>query len=57
MRIAILMPFLLVTGLAPETDGETVPFQRVEDFSSFKDGSFPEGWKSRGGEGSAVYVV
>ncbi|RLB31195.1 MAG: hypothetical protein DRG87_03095 [Deltaproteobacteria bacterium] len=55
--IAILLPFLLVTGLAPETDGETVPFQRVEDFSSFKDGSFPEGWKSRGGEGSAVYVV
>lgn len=31
--------------------------RRVEDFSSFKDGSFPEGWKSRGGEGSKVYKV
>ena len=30
---------------------------RVEDFSRFKVGTFPEGWKSRGGDGSEVYSV
>jgi hypothetical protein len=29
----------------------------IEDFTSFPDGSFPLGWKSRGGEGSDVYTV
>ena len=29
----------------------------VEDFSSFEIGTFPEGWKSRGGDGSEVYRV
>jgi hypothetical protein len=30
---------------------------KVEDFSRFKSGTFPEGWKSRGGDGSTVYTV
>jgi hypothetical protein len=29
----------------------------VENFSSFEIGTFPEGWKSRGGDGSEVYRV
>jgi hypothetical protein len=37
--------------------GQPASVQKVEDFSSFKDGSFPEGWKSRGGDLSEVYQV
>jgi hypothetical protein len=37
--------------------GEPLSIQRVEDFSSFQDNSFPEGWKSRGGDASKVYRV
>jgi len=45
--------FSLASILAEEPRVERM----VEDFSSFKDGTFPEGWKSRGGEGSEVYTV
>lgn len=58
--LAILIAFLLVFGILHESGGvasEKVPVRSVEDFSSFKDGSFPEGWKSRGGDGSTVYRV
>lgn len=37
--------------------GGTESVRRVEDFSSFEVGTFPEGWKSRGGDGSEVYRV
>ena len=36
---------------------EQETMRRVEDFSSFKVGSFPKGWKSRGGEGSDIYRI
>jgi len=55
--IAILLAFLSVVGLVSESVGQPASIQRVEDFSSFKYGSFPEGWKSRGGDGSVVYRV
>jgi hypothetical protein len=55
--IAILAAFLSVVGLVPVSYGQPTAVQRVEDFSSSKDGSFPEGWKSRGGDGSDVYRV
>jgi hypothetical protein len=43
-----------MSGISGEKPGSE---KRVEDFSSFKDGTFPEGWKSRGGKGSEVYRV
>ena len=55
--IVILMAFLLVFAILSESGGQPAPVQRVEDFSSFKDGSFPEGWKSRGGDETHVYRV
>jgi hypothetical protein len=55
--IAILIYLLLLLGIVPGWGGEAQSIRRVEDFSSFKDGSFPEGWKSRGGDESAVYRV
>jgi hypothetical protein len=58
--IVILVPFLLAVGILHESGGaasESLQVRRVEDFSCFKDGSFPDGWKSRGGDGSAVYRV
>jgi len=55
--LAIFLYLLLIVGIAPGWGGEAQSIQRVEDFSSFKDGSFPEGWKSRGGDESAVYRV
>jgi hypothetical protein len=55
--IAIVLPLLLVLGIAAASGSEKESTRMVEDFSSFKDGSFPEGWKSRGGDESAVYRV
>jgi hypothetical protein len=55
--IAILAVFLSVVCLLSESGGQQASVQRVEDFSSFKDGSFPEGWKSRGGDEDSVYRV
>jgi hypothetical protein len=53
----MLIAFLLVVGLLSEAGGQQAPTLRVEDFSTFKDGSFPEGWKSRGGDETGVYRV
>lgn len=55
--IVILVTFLSVIGLLPESGSQEASVQMVEDFSSFKDGSFPEGWKSRGGDERDVYRV
>lgn len=43
-----------MAGLAG--DGPAL-MREVENFSGFKEGTFPDGWKSRGGEGSEVYRV
>ena len=52
--------FFLVTGVlvvgALAAD-ETAGIRQVEDFSRFKAGTFPDGWKARGGDGSKVYTV
>jgi hypothetical protein len=45
---------LHVTGISGDEPGSV---RKVEDFSSFEAGTFPEGWKSRGGEASDVYRV
>lgn len=55
----LLLSFLVsgisqVTGLSGDKPGAVI---KVEDFSSFKAGIFPEGWKSRGGDGGEVYRV
>jgi hypothetical protein len=55
--IAILLSFFLVLRIVPASGSEKEPTRRVEDFSSFKEGSFPEGWESRGGDEKAVYRV
>jgi len=55
--VPILIAFLSFLALSSESGGQPASVQRVEDFSSFKDGSFPEGWKSRGGDGGDVYSV
>jgi hypothetical protein len=55
--IAILVAFLSVVGFLSESGGQPASVQKVEDFSSFKEGSFPEGWKFRGGDGSDIYRV
>jgi len=53
----IFVVFLLMAGILPEAGGEQASILRVEDFSSFQEGSFPEGWKSRGGDERDVYRV
>lgn len=58
--LAVLFILLMVSGIVgvanlSSEDPELV--RKVEDFSSFGEGVFPEGWKSRGGEGSEVYRV
>ena len=45
---------LVVGGLAGD---ETATVIQVEDFSRFKAGTFPEGWKARGGDASKVYSI
>lgn len=55
----VLLPLFVsgilhVTGISGDEPGSV---RKVEDFSSFEAGTFPEGWKSRGGEGSDVYRV
>jgi len=60
IRIAILIITVSVLSvLFPKLlagEGRAV-IRCVEDFSSFKAGTFPLGWKSRGGDGSDVYTV
>ncbi|MFW6147494.1 MAG: DUF3047 domain-containing protein [Thermodesulfobacteriota bacterium] len=53
----ILSAIFLVLSALPALAEEKEPTRRVEDFASFQEGSFPEGWKSRGGDESAVYKV
>ncbi len=58
--LKIFLLSLFVSGIlhiADSSSEETGDVKRVEDFSSFKDGAFPEGWKARGGKGSKVYRV
>jgi hypothetical protein len=58
--VAIFVLSVVVSGVLPRTGlsgEEPSAIRRVEDFSSFEPGTFPEGWKSRGGEGSIVYRV
>jgi len=62
MKKLLVMLFLLllasvIVGVAVVSSDEPEPVKTVEDFFSFEEGSFPEGWKSRGGEGSEVYRV
>ena len=58
VTIVLLLLFasgiLHVTGISGDEPGSVL---KVEDFSSLKAGAFPEGWKSRGGDGSKVYRV
>ena len=60
MHAKIVAFFFLVTGslvvgtLAGDGSGGV---RQVEDFSGFKAGAFPEGWKDRGGDGAQVYRV
>jgi hypothetical protein len=58
--LVVLFLLLLVFGTVGVavvlSDGPELA-RTVEDFSSFEEGSFPEGWKSRGGDGSEVYRV
>ena len=60
MRAKILAFFFLVTRIMAVgvlAGDETPGIRQVEDFSRFKAGTFPEGWKARGGNGSKVYRV
>jgi hypothetical protein len=62
MKKSLVVLFLLLlafgtVGVAVVSSDEPKLVRTVEDFSSFEEGSFPEGWKSRGGEGSEVYRV
>ena len=55
-----LVPLLVViwvgvVGVSAGLDPSDVI--QVEDFSRFRTGTFPEGWKSRGGDGAKVYRV
>jgi hypothetical protein len=60
MRAKILAFFFLVTGLGVVgglAGDEAAGIRQVEDFSRFEAGTFPQGWKARGGDGSKVYRV
>jgi hypothetical protein len=62
MKKSLVGLFLLLlafgtVGVAVVSSDEPELVRRVEDFSKFEEGSFPEDWKSRGGEGSEVYRV
>jgi hypothetical protein len=59
-RSITLAFFFLVTGIVVGgvvAGDETAGMRQVEDFSTFNAGTFPEGWKARGGDGSKVYRV
>ncbi|MBW2019513.1 MAG: DUF3047 domain-containing protein [Deltaproteobacteria bacterium] len=58
--VRILVFFVFVSGtlaMAGLAGNEPAAVRQVEDFSRFKIGTFPEGWKSRGGDASQVYRV
>lgn len=55
MGFFVLVTWIAAVGIrADNSCGEGI---QVEDFSRFNAGMFPEGWKSRGGDGSQVYTV
>ncbi len=54
---AVLVIFLTVAGLLFSSTGHSSSVQKIEDFSLFKGGSLPEGWRSRGGDASDVYQI
>ena len=49
--------FLLTQAVVGLAGDERPGMRQVEDFSRFKPGTFPQGWKARGGDGSKVYTV
>ena len=59
-RAKIFILFFLVTWILDvgvlAGDKKTTVIQ-VEDFSRYKVGTFPEGWKARGGDASKVYSI
>ena len=58
--VGVLAFFFLVTGIVAVgvlAGDKPAGIRQVEDFSRFKAGTFPEGWKARGGDGSKVYRV
>ncbi len=53
--LLFLVTWIAVVGVrAGDDPGDVI---KVEDFSRFKASTFPEGWKSRGGDGSKIYSV
>jgi hypothetical protein len=58
--LIVLFALLLgcvIVGVATLSSDEPELVRTVDDFGSYEEGTFPEGWKSRGGEGSEVYRV
>jgi hypothetical protein len=55
--IFILVAFLSFAGLLFSSTGHATSVQKIENFSLFEDGSFPKGWRSRGGNAADVYQV
>ena len=55
LAFCFLSTGILVVGVLAGDEPATVI--QVEDFSSFKAGTFPEGWKARGGDGSKIYTI
>jgi hypothetical protein len=58
--VAVFLVSFLVSGILQVRNvsaGGPEDVRMVEDFSSFEIGTFPEGWKSRGGDGTEVYRV
>ena len=51
----LMFSFILVITVVAGV--KQAPVKKVEDFSIFKTGTFPKGWKCRGGKGSDVYSV
>ena len=43
--------------IAGSKEAESQPVIHVENFSQFEKGTFPEGWKAKGGDGKKVYSV
>jgi hypothetical protein len=59
-KLILLAFFFLMSGIQDAgsmAGDESEHVKWVEDFSKFKPGAFPEGWKSRSGDGSKVYTI
>jgi hypothetical protein len=60
LRTKIFILFFLTTWVLDVgilAADKTVTVIQVEDFSRFKDGTFPDSWKARGGDPSKVYSI